>query len=176
MKIIVRRFLFLVALLLLVILVLAGCSSSKRSQPPASQVGENTFPPGPATGQEATRLQEFTLEELAKYDGTNGKPAYIAVNGLVYDVTNAKAWKEGGHKPWSDKRAAGRDLTTELGKAPPSTGKRSSGPNYPWLAGLKARGRGTRHREAELFPEATLLWRRERECHVKLCWSCWYYL
>lgn len=33
-------------------------------------------------------MQEFTLEELKKYNGKNGNPAYIAVNGKVYDVTN----------------------------------------------------------------------------------------
>lgn len=30
----------------------------------------------------------FTLDELAKYDGKNGQPAYIAVDWVVYDVTN----------------------------------------------------------------------------------------
>ena len=34
----------------------------------------------------------FTLEELAKYNGKDGNPAYVAVNGIVYDVTNNAAW------------------------------------------------------------------------------------
>ncbi len=33
-------------------------------------------------------MLEFTLEELAKYNGQNGQPAYIAVNQLVYDLSS----------------------------------------------------------------------------------------
>ena len=33
----------------------------------------------------------FTLEELAMYNGQNGNPAYVAVNGLVYDLSSAPA-------------------------------------------------------------------------------------
>lgn len=31
---------------------------------------------------------ELTLEELAAYDGKDGNPAYIAVDGVIYDVTD----------------------------------------------------------------------------------------
>ena len=30
----------------------------------------------------------FTEKELGKYDGQNGNPAYVAIDGVVYDVTN----------------------------------------------------------------------------------------
>ncbi len=36
-----------------------------------------------------TALPVFTLTELAQYTGAEGTTAYIAVNGVVYDVTNA---------------------------------------------------------------------------------------
>ena len=39
----------------------------------------------------------FTEEELGKYDGQNGNPAYVAIDGVVYDVTNVSAWKDGVH-------------------------------------------------------------------------------
>ena len=29
----------------------------------------------------------FTRAELAQYNGQNGNPAYVAVNGIVFDVT-----------------------------------------------------------------------------------------
>lgn len=32
--------------------------------------------------------QDLTLEQLSKYNGRDGNPAYIAVNGVIYDVTD----------------------------------------------------------------------------------------
>ncbi len=52
--------------------------------------------------------KKFTLEELAKNDGKNGNPAYIAYKGKVYDVTEANLWIEGNHMGEHD---AGKDLT-----------------------------------------------------------------
>lgn len=56
----------------------------------------------------------FTKDELAKFNGKNGQPAYIAFDGVVYDVSGVKAWKSGSHKGY----AAGRDITEMLKKAP----------------------------------------------------------
>ncbi len=44
---------------------------------------------GETTTTNQTALPVFTLTELAKYTGAEGTTAYIAVNGVVYDVTNA---------------------------------------------------------------------------------------
>lgn len=52
----------------------------------------------------------FTLEELAKFNGKDGNPAYIAVNGIVYDVTNNAAWAAATHFGLT----AGKDLTKEF--------------------------------------------------------------
>lgn len=41
--------------------------------------------------------REFTLEELAEYNGTNGKPAYVAINGIVYDMSNIGPWSGETH-------------------------------------------------------------------------------
>lgn len=54
--------------------------------------------------------KQFTLEELSKYDGSAGKPAYIAVNGIIYDVSKQAAWGGGTHFGL----LAGRDLTKQF--------------------------------------------------------------
>lgn len=52
----------------------------------------------------------FSLDELSKYDGTNGKSAYVAVKGVVYDVSKEATWGGGIHF----KLTAGKDLTSEF--------------------------------------------------------------
>lgn len=52
----------------------------------------------------------FTRDQLLKYDGINGNPAYVAINGIVYDVTNNPAWAAGIHFGLK----AGRDYTSEF--------------------------------------------------------------
>ena len=63
------------------------------------------------------KIKEYTLEELAQYNGKNGK-TYVAYQGNVYDVSNSYLWKDGIHKGHN----AGKDLTEELNKAPHGPG------------------------------------------------------
>lgn len=55
-------------------------------------------------------LRDFTLQELEKYNGKDGNAAYVAVNGVVYDVTNNAAWAAASHFGLM----AGKDLTSEF--------------------------------------------------------------
>lgn len=64
---------------------------------PSNQEDESTSP----------NQREFTIEELAQYDGSGGRPAYVAVNGIVYDVSLDATWGGGTHFSLY----AGRDLT-----------------------------------------------------------------
>jgi len=57
----------------------------------------------------------MTRTELAKHDGRDGRPAYIAVNGTIYDVTASPLWQGGNHQ---GSHQAGHDLTEELKGAP----------------------------------------------------------
>ena len=62
-----------------------------------------------------TAEKKFTIEELKEYDGKEGKPAYIACNGKVYDVTESFLWINGDHQ---GQHEAGKDLTEEIAIAP----------------------------------------------------------
>ncbi len=57
----------------------------------------------------------FTVEELAGFDGSKGNKAYVAIDGIVYDVTNISSWKNGRHKRGL---RAGRDHSGMLRKSP----------------------------------------------------------
>jgi predicted heme/steroid binding protein len=59
--------------------------------------------------------RNFTLEELKKYDGKEGRPAYIAYKGKVYDVTDDYLWIDGDHQ---GEHVAGKDLTEDMASAP----------------------------------------------------------
>ena len=59
--------------------------------------------------------KKFTLEELKQYDGKNGRPAYIAYKGKVYDVTDDYLWIDGDHQ---GEHSAGKDLTEKMAQAP----------------------------------------------------------
>ncbi|MBW1942544.1 MAG: cytochrome b5 [Deltaproteobacteria bacterium] len=60
-------------------------------------------------------MKEFDLEELAKFDGKEGRPLYVAHQGNIYDVSDSKLWKNGLHM---NRHHGGRDLTTDIKGAP----------------------------------------------------------
>jgi len=59
--------------------------------------------------------RKVTLQELQESNGKNGKPAYLAYKGKVYDVSDSSFWMEGDHMGMHD---AGKDLSEELEMAP----------------------------------------------------------
>ena len=54
-------------------------------------------------------------DELRRYDGREGRAAYIAYKGVVYDVTDNPNWEGGEHM---GRLQAGNDLTPYLEDAP----------------------------------------------------------
>ena len=60
-------------------------------------------------------LKEFSREELSRFDGKEGRHAYIACKGKVYDVSNSFLWMGGRHQALHQ---AGEDLADLLDTAP----------------------------------------------------------
>jgi predicted heme/steroid binding protein len=60
-------------------------------------------------------MRDFTADELAEFDGSDGGSAYVAYKGVVYDVTESSMWGGGDHE---GEHAAGHDLTEEMEDAP----------------------------------------------------------
>lgn len=59
--------------------------------------------------------KKITLTELAAADGKDGRPAYIAFQNKVFDVSQSPLWDWGLHMSG---HLAGRDLTAEFADAP----------------------------------------------------------
>ncbi len=57
------------------------------------------------------------MEDLSRFDGKNGKRAYVAYKGKVFDVTDSYLWIEGDH---FGEHTAGKDLTQQMAGAPHS--------------------------------------------------------
>jgi predicted heme/steroid binding protein len=88
---------------------------SNETQPSATQ--QNEIQPNGMTQietqqfltQENDYLYKNTLskEELSYFNGQNGKQAFVAVDGIIYDVTNDSAWGAGKSRLF----ITGRDLS-----------------------------------------------------------------
>ncbi len=119
--------------LTLVLLVIQGCSpagtvtttpqATATVEPTAASTDTPVIAPTdtpvivPTDTPAATDAAELilTLEELAAFDGKNGNPAYIAVDGVIYDVTNVPQWRNGDHNGFT----AGHDLTEQIKNVSP---------------------------------------------------------
>jgi predicted heme/steroid binding protein len=63
------------------------------------------------------KVRRFTKEKLARYNGWENTPAFIAYQGKVYDVSHSFLWQKGRHQVV---HVAGNDLTNDLAQAPHS--------------------------------------------------------
>jgi predicted heme/steroid binding protein/uncharacterized membrane protein len=57
----------------------------------------------------------LSIAELRTFDGREGRPAYVAFKGFIYDVSGSRLWQNGSHLK---KHSAGNDLTEILKTAP----------------------------------------------------------
>ncbi|HAT54688.1 MAG TPA: cytochrome B5 [Lactobacillus sp.] len=59
-------------------------------------------------------MQNLTADELKQFDGQDGRKAYVAVDGTIYDLSGVDAWQGGQHHGLT----AGKDLTEMIKKSP----------------------------------------------------------
>ncbi|MDO4788495.1 MAG: cytochrome b5 domain-containing protein [Johnsonella sp.] len=112
-----RKKLQIMAMVFAFALSMAACGSGEKKEEKAAATESMA-----STASEAKENAEekvFTIEELAAFNGKDGARAYVAVNGIVYDVTGVEAWSEGKHNGVE----AGKDLTEAIQKAPHGTAK-----------------------------------------------------
>lgn len=92
-------------------LLLFGCTPNTTTGTNATTGTTGT------TATTETTERVFTLSQLSAYDGTGTAKAYIAVSGVVYDVTNADGWSHGWHQGL---HLAGTDATAAFADSPHS--------------------------------------------------------
>lgn len=109
--------------MMLLLVIAASCGSTNPSETTTQITTQTTTETTTqTTTQETTSASAadaeekvFNREELAKYNGQDGQPAYVAVDGVVYDVTNYPLWKDGKHNG----NTAGVDLTSVIKEKSP---------------------------------------------------------
>lgn len=110
-----NKLVMVIAFMAVAIFLISGCEQNEPQD-----LNENNATPEvtePSAQDESTASDEkiFTLDELKQYNGKDGKPAYVAVDGIVYDVSASDKWKNGDHNGFE----AGNDLTDEIKNVSP---------------------------------------------------------
>ena len=98
--------------------------------------------------------KQFTLNELSQYDGKDGRAAYVAYNGKVYDATGSRLWKDGKHM---GAHVAGADLTQVFANAPHGEDKLARLPIVGILVKEQSLQQRMLRRFDNLHPHATLV-------------------
>lgn len=112
----IRREILATSLILLILIATAaGCANSSSPAPGSNGSETSQAVATSATTAAPSETQTFTREELAAYDGQDGRQAYIAIDGIVYDVTLVAEW---GNKMHAGRFTAGKDYSEEIKNAP----------------------------------------------------------
>ena len=56
-------------------------------------------------------MKEFTIEEVARYNGNDEEQVYVVYGDKVYDVSESEFWENGSHMCLHE---AGKDMTEDL--------------------------------------------------------------
>lgn len=115
----IMRKILLILILLFGAFLTIGCEENKQTTQaeeatPIEEATEKQTETEVQSLTENTGLKEYTLEELAEYNGNNGT-IYVAYQGKVYDVSSdSYLWENGDHEGCG----AGIDVTGEIERTP----------------------------------------------------------
>lgn len=65
-----------------------------------------------------TNSSKVSSHELSKADGENGHNCWVAVDGVVYDLSSSFNWENGEHVTSEGLASCGRDLSDVIDKSP----------------------------------------------------------
>ena len=107
-----KKMTWLWILLAIIVAVIGGYYALKPILPSNKNVGnraklERTFA---AAEQKLINENQLTADELAKHNGENGSKPYVAINGVVYDMSGFPSWVSGRHNGVN----AGTDVTEKF--------------------------------------------------------------
>ncbi len=97
--------------------LLVGCSSDsgeKEMNTPDTSPETDTPITTEPLPTNPVEMVELTLEELSMYNGTDMDEMYVAVDGVIYDVTSYEEWSSGSHQGVD----AGTDATDAFAGSP----------------------------------------------------------
>ena len=118
----------LITIIFIVFMILfVGCNNNDNSSINNSPAN-NSMNTNQTMDTEDEQMEVFNASTLSVYNGKDGNPAYIAIEGVVYDVSDEPMWMDGIHQ---GRFQAGQDLTEQMKNAPHGLSK---------LTGLKEVG------------------------------------
>lgn len=125
----------LLAILFVCTLIFSGCGTKNTEKPvapapepiqteePATKAPEDEMdkdissPDDESASEDDETIGEemvFDQASLASYNGKDGMPAYVAVDGVVYDVSDVESW-QGAHR---NQFEPGKDYSELITKSP----------------------------------------------------------
>ena len=98
--------------------------------------------------------RRFSESELKKFDGKEGRPAYVAIEGKIFDVSESRIWAEGRHMGL---HSAGEELNNSIKNAPHDTEILSRFPVVGELIREDAAPKTLAQRVAGLYPHPIIV-------------------
>lgn len=110
-----KKHLLFIGIMTFFAIVFVGCSTQTGNSDKPQEETQVVEAGSPVMTSKESEAIELTLDELSKFDGKNGNPSYVAVDGIIYDVSEIAQWKDGEHQ---GRVTAGKDLSKEIESSP----------------------------------------------------------